>query len=57
MKAISRMRILGDRHIARHDILRATVLHNEVEVAPLNRTHYYSVKGARDESKTRGVRA
>jgi hypothetical protein len=29
----------------------------EVEVAPLNRTHYCSVKGERDESKTRGVRA
>lgn len=27
------------------------------EVAPLNRTHYCSVKGERDESKTRGVRA
>jgi hypothetical protein len=30
---------------------------SEVEVAPLNRTHYCSVKGERDESKTRGVRA
>ena len=27
------------------------------EVAPLNRTHYCSVEGERDESKTRGVRA
>ena len=32
-------------------------INTEVEVAPLNRTHYCSVKGVRYESKTRGVRA
>jgi hypothetical protein len=33
------------------------VIEEVTEVAPLNRTHYCSVKGERDESKTRGVRA